>query len=261
MKKLVAFHGSDHKSGATMLSQSVAELVARNRKEIKVLWTVFGLGDGKDYKDTVAQSLEEFRLQIYSRILNKEEVMEASKQSENLFMLGGIKNISEKRTYFPENAQYFLECMKDDFDLIIADCGNDLDSGISLGALENADAIYITISQKESALRQYEIKSELYQRLNLKAAGMILNHFQKEDPITLHYTARRLNHPYETIFKVKDSEFGRQAERDRKSLLFYGDNTYDKDISEIADSILKQCGLGKLNPEEEKRKKRWINFI
>ncbi|WP_324823734.1 hypothetical protein [Sinanaerobacter sp. ZZT-01] len=261
MKNLIAFHGSDHKAGTTMISQSVAELIAKNRKEIKVLWIVLGLGDGREYKNAVSRSLEDFRLQIYSHILSSEEVTAAAKLSKNLFMLGGIKNFSEQRLYFPEHAKYFLECIMDEFDLIIADCGNDIDNGLAIGALENAALLYMMIPQKESGLHQYEIKSDFYSRLKLNQTSMILSHFYDEDPITLHYTAKRLGIPYEDIFKVQESGVGRQAERDKKNLLFYDDTNYKKDIFRIADSILRHCELGCLDMETGKRKKRWINFI
>ena len=37
MKKLVALHGGDHKTGTTMLAQSLAELIALRKKDMKVL--------------------------------------------------------------------------------------------------------------------------------------------------------------------------------------------------------------------------------
>ncbi|MEA4987775.1 MAG: hypothetical protein VB095_06920 [Anaerovorax sp.] len=261
MKNLIAFHGSDHKVGTTMISQSVAELISKNRKDIKILWVVFATGDGKEYANYVSQSLEGLRLQMYSQILNDTEVMHACKQSENLYMLGGIKNFLDKRNYFPEMTKYFLNCIKDKFDLVIADCGNDLDCGLTTGALESSGLLYLIVSQRESSLRQYELKLDFYRRLDMNVTGIIVNHFQEDDPLTLDYIGKRFALSYELFFRVQDSKFNRQAEMNERSILSYGDNSYYKDIAKIADSILKKCELGCLNKEEEKRKKRWISFI
>src|SRR5665647_1130568 len=37
MDKLFSFHGIDHKVGVTMIAQSVAELIANERKDLKIL--------------------------------------------------------------------------------------------------------------------------------------------------------------------------------------------------------------------------------
>lgn len=244
-----------------MISQSVAELISKNRKDIKILWVVFSTGDGKDYANYVSQSVGGFRLQIHSHILNDVEVMHASKQSENLYMLGGIKNYLEKRNYFPEMTKYFLDCIEGKFDLIIADCGNDLDCGLTMGALESSELTYLIVSQRESSLRKYEMKLDFYKRLDINDKGIIINHFREDDPLTLDYIGKRFALSYELFFRVQDSKFSRQAETDKKSLLSYGDNSYNNDIAKVAASILKQCGLGCLKKDEEKRKKRWISFI
>lgn len=261
MKNLIALHGSDHKVGTTMISQSIAELISKNRKDIKLLWVVFGTGDGKDYANHVSESVEGFRLQLNSRILTCAEVMRACKQSENLFMLGGISSFLEKRNYFPETASFFLECVGDAFDLIIADCGNEVDNGLALGALENCSVLYFILSQRESAIRGFEKQLAIYKRLGIEGAAMVVNHFQEEDPFTLEYIEKRLTVSHHSLFKVQDAGYGRQAEVDRKTLLFYGERPYMQDIWLIADSILKQCGLGCLNRDEDKRRKRWIHFI
>ena len=62
MSSMYAFHGADGKTGTTMITQSIADIIASSRKELKILVVSMHGRPGTDYVDRVCESIEGIRL-------------------------------------------------------------------------------------------------------------------------------------------------------------------------------------------------------
>ena len=255
---MFAFHGVDSKAGTTMVSQSVAEWIAREQKDCKVLFVSLNARAGTEFVDHAGQSMESLKLFLDNRLLSNKEVLRESKRTENLHFIAGVIDRKIARHFSTESAVYFIDNIRKEFDLVIADTGNDLDNGLAIGALERITDRLLIFTQQESILQQYERLKLVYDRLGIRFSNTIINKYIPEDPYDFDYISRRSGIPKAEFLKVEQSGFARQAEMEYKTLLFYKDSRYKEDIAVIARVILDQCGI---SGAETPKRKKWISFI
>ncbi|MDO4553044.1 MAG: hypothetical protein Q4C22_05855 [Bacillota bacterium] len=258
MKRLFTFHGADHKVGTTMLAQSVAELITSSYREVRVLLVSLHGGPGSEYVDRAGESVENLRAYLENRVLSKKELLKACRRSENFYMLAGVENLLETREYFPAMVEYLLETVEEEFQIVVADSGNEIDNGLAAGALQLSRDNFLVLSQRETALSRWERLRPIYKQLGLEFSAFIMNHFQEQDPYSQDYVCRRLDIGPEQLIKVAAADHGRLAEMERKSLLSYRNEKYTEGVTEVANRILAGCALPEI---EKQRKGRWRNFI
>ena len=173
-------------------------------------------------------------------------------------MMAGISNELEERYYYPDMAKYFLEVIAPEFDIVLADCGNELDNGLAIGALSMSEDIFLVATQQESIIKRFEKNRKLIDELDIKIAACVINKYDEQDPYGLPYLSNRLGIEKEKIRKVDSSEYSRQAEIDYKTLLEYKNPVYIQDMSLVANHILDKNGFSLI---EKQRKSRWKSFI
>lgn len=259
MGKVAVFHGADHKNGVTMVSQSVAELAAEQGENLRVLFIVLnGRINNQFLKDDI-RTVDDFKLQMESRFIKETDFARECRYRGNLFVLGGLKTEAEERFYFPENVKYLIETVKGEFDLVICDTGACLDSGLAVGGMEAADLCYAVISQEESAIERYMKKIPICEEAGFNFKKTVVNKFREEDSYSKRYMSERLGIGREKLFFVRETENGRQAEKERKSLLEKNEEGFGEDIMAVANDILGFCGLPLIKSRRKNRK--WISFI
>ncbi|NLT47163.1 MAG: hypothetical protein GXX92_02000 [Clostridiales bacterium] len=258
MSSMYAFHGADGKTGTTMITQSIAEIIASSRKELKILVVSMHGRPGTDYVDRVCESIEGIRLHLENRLLDTQRLMEGCRIRDNLYMLGGVESIEQVRGYHPHMAAYLLESMKDAFDLILTDTGNDIDNGLAVGALEYIGNNYCILAQQETIISRYEKVKPLYDRLGICFSSYIVNKYTDQDPYDLHYIGKRLCLDQEKLMKVAVSGYERQAESDHRTLLSYKSEEFSNDIQLIANHVLTRAQIPTI---DHVRKKKWMPFI
>ena len=258
MSSIHAFHGADGKTGTTMITQCVAEYIASNRKEVKVMAVSIHGRPGTEYVDRVTESIEGIKLYLDNRLLDIQRLMAACKKTDNLYILGGVESIEHVRSYHPEMAAYLLEKLRETFDLVLADTGNDIDNGLAFGALECIEDRYCIITQQESILKRYERLKSLYDRLGLTFSSHIVNKYSHRHPCDIRYIIERLVLEKSELLKVEASEYGWQAESEHRTLLSYRNDTFSSDIRSIANRILSNARIDTI---EDGRKKKWTLSI
>lgn len=260
MSKVFTFYGAERGVGVSMLLQSAAELISEERQEVRIL--ILNLQGRPEYPYISYQgvSIGELRDYLDAHVLHCSEVHAASKYRENFHIVGGLKTIGEERYYKPEMAKYLISKLSPEFDLIFADAGSDLDSGLSLGALQKADEVIFVLSQREHVLRRTEMMRVLHEKLNLSFSLNVCNRYDHSDPYTETYLCSRMGIPRESLFCVADlgGKAGRLAESEGRILLDCGDSRYSSDITALTNRIL---AAAELEPIVKKRKRKWKNFI
>lgn len=258
MSKIYAFHGVDGKTGTTMITQSIAELIASNYKDIKIMMISMHGRPGTEYVDQVGESIEGVKLYLNNRLLDSRKLIEDCRRAHNFYMLGGVENIGQVRSYHPEMAAYLLESLESELDLILIDTGNEIDNGLAVGALEYIGEKYCIITQQESILKRYERVKPIYEQLGIDFSLYIVNKYTDQDICDLRYIAERLSLDQKKLMKVEASGYERQAEWDHRTLLTYKDETFCRDIHSIANWLLTQA---QIEPMDMARKKKWPLFI
>ncbi|QIB69938.1 hypothetical protein Ami103574_11665 [Aminipila butyrica] len=259
MKNLFAFHGVDHKSGVTMITQSVAELLAAQNSKLNILFMALNGRKSDSYLKGGIRTIDNFKLQMESKLLISKELARDCRYKGNLYVLGGLENEQEERYYFPEAARYLLEAAASSFDLVLVDTGSCLDSGLALGGLLSAAKRYLILTQQESNLSRYEQLKPLYEKVQISFEGWIVNRYIEEDPHTLKYVGERLFLDKEKLARVQLCSWGRQAEREHKTLLDFRTDCYEEDISNLASTLAQEAGLPPI--KRQRKSKLWKNFI
>lgn len=255
---LICFFGIDHKVGTTMISQSAAELISSHYPNLKVLLASMNGRESAEYVREAPVSIDAMKFYIDNEMIVGADFLKTCTHKGNFYMMSGISNELESRFYYPDRVRYFLEEIASEFDIIIADCGSDLDNGLAIGALSASEDIFLIISQQESAIKRFEKNKPLMKELNIKESAYIINKYSEQDPYGLNYLSDRLKIGKDKIWKVALSDYNRQAEIDYKTLLEFKNEIYIQDISRVANIVLHNKGFSLI---KKQRKSRWKNFI
>ena len=252
MDKVFVYYGVDHKCGTSMICQSVAERIAKEFPELKVLVVHTEGRRGTDFVSGISESMERIRPYLVEGFLDGEEILGKSKLKENLYFIAGEEQLDSASSYHPGMSDLFLSTMRPKFDLIFCDSGSEIEHGLALGSLFVADAIYVVMLQSESALKRFEWLYPLYTKLNVKTACYLVNKYDKDSPYSMRYLQDRLGFSGKQFITVRESLQGKQAEIERCTLNSYNDKAYNNDITNMANAVLKRAGLKSI-PARKKR--------
>jgi MinD-like ATPase involved in chromosome partitioning or flagellar assembly len=259
MDNVFVFHGIDYKVGTTMIAQSTAEMIAKENKDIKVMLLFLNGRKSDEFIGEKVESIEAIKANIDNKMMGYSDVLRICLQRDNLYLLAGIEKFQNERYFFPETAIRILKEIRESFDIIIVDSGNNIDNGLSMGALQYTAHRFLVLTQQETMLRRYEQFRELYKSLQLDFPLIVINKHLQIDPYDLGYIAKRLEINKKSLFTVNQSNFARQAEIDGKTILHYSENGFEKDVRAIANWIRSSSGHSQvLKPQG---RKKWISFI
>lgn len=257
MKNLFVIHGVDHKVGTTMIGQSMAEYLANECKELKVLFITLNGRESAEYVNEAPESIEGIKNHIDSKMIDNIDFERLCRKKENFYMMSGIKNEEEQRNYYPHMATYLLETVTSSFDIVIADSGNELDNGLAIGALSSSVNRFLLMTQQESVLSRWEKNKGVYEKLGIYFDNYIINKYYEQDPYGIPYISKRLGIPEEQFTKVESAGYGRQAEMEYKTLMEYKGQKYIQNIGLICQVVLDRLGI----PVKKTRKTKWKSFI
>jgi len=241
-----------------MISQSTAELIASHFSNLKILFISTNGRESAEYVRETPMSIDAMKYHIDNKMIVGSDFLKECTHKGDFYMMSGISNELEERYYFPDTVSYFFEEIAPEFDIIIADCGSELDSGLAIGTLSVSEHIFLIATQQESSMKRFEKNKPFMDELGFKIEACIINKYYEQDPYGLSYLSNRLKIEKKNIWKVTSSEYYRQAEIDHKTLLGYKNDLYIQDISLIANYILHNKGFSLINRQ---RKSRWKNFI
>lgn len=255
---LFTFHGADHKVGTTMVSQSVAETISAHHPNLKILFIGMNGRESSEYFMETPVSIDVMKFHIDNRMVDGGDFLKTCTHKGNFYIMAGISNETEARYYHPDMAKYLLEEAAPEFDLVIADCGNELDNGLAVGALAQSEEIFLIAAQQESALRRYERNRKVLEELGIGISKYIVNKYFEQDPYSISYIANRLEVEKDRVMRICSAGYSRQAESDCKTLLEFKNEDYQRDVAVLANEILKKNGFAEI---QRQRKSRWKSFI
>lgn len=217
----ITFHGTDHKVGTTLLAQTTAEWYAQNRPKNKILLVAFNRRRSCDFIREAPPSLETFRVPEEGTTPSPEQLFRRFQVQGNLYVMAGLEQEWNDRRYFPSYVESVLDKAHRYFQVIIADTGCDLDSGLALGALQHPGCHVLVTTQNEGALARWEEQRGLYQQMEISFFMAILNKYHKDHPLSLSYVMERLDEIRGLWISVPFAPDGYRAEWEKRSLLSY----------------------------------------
>ena len=251
---VVSFHGSDHKTGVTMLALSVCADMCRKHPDKSVMFIGMNGRPSCEYVKEEASSIEDIKLHLDNRTLTAEEIKMMCRNKQNFYLLSGIKDIIREREFFPETAEYLLKTIAACFDIIVCDTGNDPDNGLAIGALHGSGQSYCVVAQCESSVSEFERRRWLFKKLGIDFDALVLNKYFPKDPYDREYLSERLGKGMGGFLTVRMAGYGRQAEMDHQTLLEYRNDAYGRDIAALSERIMSKAGITIKN---ERRKRLW----
>lgn len=258
MNNVIAFHGVDHKVGTTMLAQSVAEMIAKERRQLKIMLISLNGRRSTEYVGEDTESIENFKMQIDNKMIDIDQLLRLCLWKTNLYLLSGIGSSMENRYYHPETAHYLLRQLQEKLDLIIVDSGNEIDHGLAIGSLNVSDFKILVLTQQETMINRFETLRPLYNSLELGFKRIVINKFSPQDPYSITYILKRTGIESDTVRTVGYTDHYRQAEMNYQSLIAYEDDRYHEDVRKLSNDILHHMGIPQL---QKKRAKLWKSFI
>jgi len=263
-ERLLVFHGCDHKVGTTMVSYCAAKLFAKYRSPGKVLFLALNDNDEIHYYSSKGTSIEEIKSRVDNRLMSGDEIMDYCEKDVELFVLGGLSGLINHRDYDIDFSEKIVTESLNTFDLVIADCGNNLDCSLAVGSLISGGLNILVVNQNESSLLRYEANKELYEILNISFDVCAVNRFLDSDPHDLNYLKARLGREcfYEFSTLKEERNFGRLAEIDGHTLMDYRTPGFSGDIKSLFQKISKLINSdANANPISKQGRSRRTNIM
>jgi len=199
---LCSFYGAEHKVGTTMTAQSIAEIISSNQPNLKILMIAMNGRESTEYIRETPVSIDSMKFHIDNKMISGEDFLKTCTHKGNMYIMSGIANESEARYYHPDMSGYLLSEVAPEFDLIIADFGNDLDNGLAIGTMMVSEEVFLIVTQQESVLRRYEKIRNVLEDLGIGISAYIINKYYEQDPYGISYIANRLEIGKDEILKI-----------------------------------------------------------
>lgn len=232
MENIKIFWGVDHKVGTTMIAQSYGESLASRENESVLLLTLsHNLGD--DFFSEQAISINELRSKLSCGLLTEDDIRNSAVKGESIYKLNGLLDHKDMYAFTIEMIIDLLQISSRVFDYVIVDAGTGLNSPLSIGSLTSQAKNIFVLSQNESSLRKWNLVSDNMSKLSIMPQAVVINKFFKGDKYNLSYISQRTGIPQNLFETVTESEFGVQAESEQKTLLYFGESQFEKDIGNL----------------------------
>ena len=201
MKKIFTFHGEDSKCGSAWLARRTAEMIAEKRRDLKVLLVHASHSDSAKagLSDT---SMESIRPYMAARKSLPKGLAERAGCRGDLSVISGAGPSDRTGVFPPDQTESFLKRAAADYDLVICDSGSELVRGLSLGALFASDSVYSVFSESEESFRRFEWLRPLYEKLELKINGYILDRFSQDGVYTERIVSELLGVKENRVFMI-----------------------------------------------------------
>ncbi|MGD9678946.1 MAG: hypothetical protein AB7V16_11450 [Vulcanibacillus sp.] len=250
---VICFFGADNKVGTTMISYSVAEKIAEDKK-LNVLLLFLDGKQGCDYTQNVNfyGSLDNMKIKLFNRILSISELKETAVNVGTLSVLKGTSSLTDRRHYHPEHIEYLIDLASKYYDVIIIDAGSNIELGMTIGALNASSLKFLISDQNEKTITNFNyINDQALLKLDIKDFLLIVNKCI-DNPYLLqpNQISTLLNSPL--FCTINYEEVFWQSDKEKKSLIKYNKDNFNKSINKITSLIGFKVGYEHKDEDKEK---------
>ena len=179
MCNIISFFGGDTQVGTTMISQSVALSLGKSKK--KVLLMLCSGNYGNDFMSLSSEySLDDIKVNLSSNNICKEDVDGILLNQGEFKVLPGVKDITRVKYYREDDVGKITSVIKSDYDYIIIDAGSNVNYGINISSLLEADKVYFIVTQQEKSIRRF-VNTYYKVLYPLNITGKVINNKFREE--------------------------------------------------------------------------------
>lgn len=257
-KNIVTFFGAKDEVGTTMVSQCVAEFLAKHT-ELKVCLLMLGGEPGMTYvKKREPYGLDSIKTKLFNGILRPSELMDTCTTNDNLYILPGNENYLETRLYSPDYCENLIKIASQEFGAVIINAGSNYDmcGGMMAAALNTTNYKYLVTTQQKSAKDKFEvIDNQVLRRINIdpKECFLVVNKYIESTSLL---NPSQIADAYKLYlgWYLPSMEFlGWQAEEDMKSLYSYNDKNFNNQLEKLVKLIASQLEIQLDNVNTERK--------
>lgn len=237
---IITFQGGSSKDGTTMISQSVAELMAKDNSGERILLLIFTPNKGRkfiseefEYLDSDIRKLKENITAdlIYDNCINQ----------SNLYIYGGISKRFKTREFMPYMAEEIIKAAEKEFKHIIIDAGNTMDFGLSMPKILNmSDRLYYVFSHGKASIDEFMDVKSYFKEYRIESNGYIVNRFDEANVLTTEYLSEKLKMKEEYLITLPYIDKAQQAELDKKTFINLKDKAWIKAVRGLIKEILRR---------------------
>lgn len=238
---IVVFFGADTKVGTTMISQTVAEILAKKTGNKIFLGFMDGMPGTDYFKGSFQSSIDEIKLKLLNGVLNISDIQIECKVFDNLFVLQGVKNFLYRREYEMTDVECFLNILSENFDAVVLDAGCNIELALCLGSLVSTKNRYLITTPQKKSLVSFKSINEILDKLLLDSFSLIINKYSP-DFDKPHEIASKYNN-YTLVGWLPFLENGWQAEAENTLLYNYGDKKYCLKMELLSNIIANSLGI------------------
>lgn len=217
--KVISFVGGDSGTGTTMIAQTFAKMLSDYGKKVLMV-----SGSGKTGAEYLGgkfnQSLDDLKAGIKSGQISKEDVCQSIVQEGNLSYIPPVRNWFTAK-YYPENTfEVLLADLYSDFDYVVVDGGDNVNSALTISAINIADNRFFVITQQQKVISRFmDMKQGVLVPLNLY--GQVIVNMYHRDPALFLLSDIAPMIAENNLINIPYVPYGWQAEMESKTLMGY----------------------------------------
>lgn len=251
--QLFLFLGADHKVGTTSVVHSVAQHLAGEITK-KVLVVSLSSRTNDTFIEVSKSSIDHLRTSITSRVITFSELYRESEKIKNYQFIAGPRDMVRSRSYSIEDIVNVIEILKkQDEYIVLIDGGNDLDSPLTMAAIQRVKNRLMVMKNTQSYYRQLDqkinqvLKPHPHLQLGFEAFLYIINH---HDETTDNVNGIRERNGI-CVATLPKSKYGETAE-DQFTTLYAIDDNFRQKVDVLTNIIASKTGYKREEVVEKK---------
>lgn len=246
MTKLFTFFGADTKVGTTMTAHSFARALAKMYPDKMTILLHTDGDDGADYYKAEKGGFDDIKFTLLKNCTKASEISEICDKKDNLWILPGFSDYLSYSWYEPSDFWFLINLLDGDFDFIVVDGGANLNSALTVGALDNEhkpstiESIEILVTnQQPKSLKEFKKRNEnVFRKVNFSFDYLLVNRYQEVKVLPIYQQVAK-NYGFEECFVLSNVAGGAAliAEIDQKTMFELDPKRYQKEIMFFAEFL------------------------
>ena len=236
-KNIIAFFGATEKVGTTNIAQGVSEYLS-NYLGLKIFLCFLNGYPSMDYvnEKNIPGGIDSIKINLANDLLTTSDLKNACYQNNNLTIKPSIKNFLYRRHFEPAYIEKLFNVARMEHNIIIADCGSNIELPLVLGALKSACNIYLVTTPQISSLNRFLVNSEFLNIMNITSYDIVLNKYTNDslsnpDKIIKNYNSK-------VISCIPYVDYSWNSELLKQTIYKAGKRKYCRAIELLADKVL-----------------------
>ena len=245
MTKLFTFLGADTKVGTTMTAHSFARALNALYPDKSIILVHTDGDNGDDYCKLEKGGFDDIKTSLLGNLTTFNEISDVCDKFDNLWILPGFSDYLSYSWFDVKDFGFLVSLLENDFDYIVVDGGANLDSALTVGALDgenlpNVEHVEILVTnQQPKSLKEFKKRNEnVFRKVGFSFEYLVINRYQEARVLPIYKQVAK-NYSFEDCFVLSNVSGGSAliAEIDQKTMFELDPKRYRKEIMYIAQTL------------------------